>query len=107
MKLPEILTYKEKIDLILIIISKQKDENKRRALNSMLRQYEHVTETIQSEGKIYTILDGFKCAKCGGIILKDVFPGVTPGGNPRVGCPVCKTFSSVRMYPLREDIIKK
>jgi len=54
----------------------------------------------------YQIIPNAKCKKCGGVVLKIVriFSQATCGGNPVIGCPVCKTFSSGNMLFNRRDI---
>jgi len=100
-----ILTKKLSAELTAEILSKQRGL-KQRALSNVLSHYmRSIINPI--EEPIYKIVSNTKCRVCGGVILKDagVYPKITCGGNPIIGCPVCKTFSSAKMLIERKDII--
>lgn len=65
------------------------------AMAHLIEAYQILVRHKKEGVKYYTIVDDVRCAKCGGVILKQVAPlgMITPGGSPIIGCPKCRTFS--------------
>lgn len=79
---------------------------KRAAIDRIIEHYERTVKADERFECWYTPLVGYRCEKCGGVIMKVVgpFPQVTFGGNPAVGCIMCSTVGSAKMLALRTDI---
>ncbi len=90
-------------ELLKEVWTKQRGD-KSIAISRILEDYKQMMD--KAEEQYFKIIQNVKCKKCGGIILTKVhiFSQITCGGNPVVGCPVCKTFSSGRMLFNRDDI---
>jgi len=98
------LTRTEALDLAYKEILPRQRNEKFNALSRILEDYKTMID--KSERRLFRIIHGAKCKKCGGIILEMTyfFPVITCGGNPIVGCPVCDTFHSGEMLICRNDI---
>ena len=86
---------------------KQRDA-KRYAINYVVDAWERLCSAAERNETWYMVVHGYKCKQCGGVILRRVgpFSKLTCGGNPSIGCPVCKTISSSKMMRQRRDIIR-
>lgn len=79
---------------------------KRVAIDKVIDHYERSIEANDRFECWYTPLVGYRCKKCGGVIMKVVgpFPHVTFGGNDAIGCILCSTVGSSKMLMMRTDI---
>jgi hypothetical protein len=110
MKLTEIYaimkTKKDVLKYACEVAVKQRDV-KRAAIDRVIEHYERSVKADERFECWYTPLVGYRCGKCGGVIMKVVgpFPTITFGGNPAIGCIECSTVGSSKMLALRMDII--
>ena len=88
------------------VAARQRDI-KRVAIDKVIDHYERSIEANDRFECWYTPLVGYRCKKCGGVIMKVVgpFPTITFGGNPAIGCIKCSTVGSGKMLALRMDIV--
>ena len=87
-------THEDVLEIAKQIRVKQRGD-KVTAIARLIEAYEILARHKKEGVKYYTIVEDVRCAKCGGVILKQVHPlgMITPGGSPIIGCPKCKTFS--------------
>jgi len=97
------MAIEDTIKIAQSVMVRQKGE-KRDVIERIINIYRIILYDLAKYGNIYVIMKGFRCKKCGGIILRVVFPGVTFGGNSKVGCPKCGTIRSDKMISFRDDI---
>ena len=90
------------------VAAKQRDV-KRLAIDRVVETYERALKMNQGTNAQYEFVNGYRCDKCGGIIMKvvSVFPVVTFGGNPAIGCIACSTVGSSKMLSCRDDITRQ
>lgn len=100
-----IVTRPRALEIAQIILTRQKGE-KFMALSRILEDYSLILDRDREPR--YTVISGFKCVTCGGMIFKreHIFSRVTCGGNPVVGCLICNSFRHDKMLLSREDIVK-
>ena len=109
MKLSEIYTImKTKKDVLKYAreaAAHQRDV-KRAAIDRIIEHYERALAADDKFETWYTPLVGYRCKKCGGVIMKVVgpFQHVTCGGNDTIGCILCSTVGSSKMLMMRTDI---
>ena len=110
MKLTEIYSIlKTKRDILKYareVVAYQRDV-KRVAISTVVEHYDRSLKADEKFECWYTPLVGYRCGKCGGVIMKVVgpFPTITFGGNPAIGCIKCSTVGSSKMLALRMDIV--
>ena len=99
-------TRKEALELAAKVMVKQKGD-KREAMMQILQDYKVLVETSVQD--YFQIVPEHRCGQCEGVILQKThkFSQATCGGNPVIGCPACKTFSSGKMLGCREDIVSE
>lgn len=109
MKLTEIYTIlKTKRDILKFardVAAHQRDV-KRVAIDTVVEHYDRSLKADEKFECWYTPLVGYRCKKCGGVIMKAVgpFQHVTFGGNDAIGCILCSTVGSSKMLMMRTDI---
>lgn len=85
---------KDVLGIAYQIRAKQRGD-KANVMAHLIEAYQILVRHKKEGVKYYTIIEDVRCAKCGGIILRQVAPlgMITPGGSSIIGCPKCKTFS--------------
>ena len=87
-------TYEDILDIGVEILSRQRGD-KANVMTHLLNAFRRLVRDNTKGIKYYSIIEDVRCAKCGGVVLKQVAPlgMITLGGEVPTGCPTCKTIS--------------